>query len=341
MSNKKDAFRMMHEYEDICRRQKMCEHTNLPDLLKIVGTSNYSPGANLVRIDEAIELFMKEKEHSLKKNSLDTYRYQLSVFRGIYIFNVPVREIKASHFENFIRNPNWSPASKRNRMRHLKAWWNYLLAEGHVSDPFPKIKLPPIQADVAPKMTSRDELDDILKLHRKKQKERIKGKYYHEWQSQDWFEPLMVLLYHSGIRISESLSLVVADIDLEEDIVKVQAQNSKTNKSRSVPVHKEATKLVKDYIEMESKKNHDLIFNLSSDHVYRVFKRYVKELGLNEKTLHGFRHGRVTSWLEMGFSTIEVAQMAGHSNLAVTMGYSHPDASKLKEKLDRLSGEGK
>ncbi|WP_409070421.1 tyrosine-type recombinase/integrase [Aliifodinibius sp. S!AR15-10] len=72
---------------------------------------------------------------------------------------------------------------------------------------------------------------------------------------------------------------------------------------------------------------------VTSRQVYRVFKDYLEKAGLpKERTIHGMRHRRITTWLEDGFLLKEGQLMAGHSSASVTEGYTHLVGKNLLEK---------
>jgi integrase len=146
---------------------------------------------------------------------------------------------------------------------------------------------------------------------------------------QPWFKPFCILLYETGLRRKESLQLKVKDIIAGKFI---HIYETKSGRERIIPISKNLSAVLLPYV--KGMKALDRVFPFSSDHVSRVFRKYADMAGMPDKTLHGFRHGRVTKWQEEGFNTEEVRMMAGHSSIITTQGYSHLSAEGLYRKMN-------
>jgi integrase/recombinase XerD len=152
---------------------------------------------------------------------------------------------------------------------------------------------------------------------------------------------MIELLYGSGLRISELLSLRLPALMLEEGWVRVMG---KGYKERIVPFGNEAKMWLEQYIRnvrpllAENIQAEDIIFlnrrgiPISRMGVWKIIQKYA-QLAMIEKAVspHVFRHSFATHLLEGGADLRAVQEMLGHSDIATTQIYTHLDRNYLKE----------
>ncbi len=152
---------------------------------------------------------------------------------------------------------------------------------------------------------------------------------------------MLELLYGSGLRISELLSLRLPALMLEEGWVRVMG---KGYKERIVPFGDEAQMWLKSYIKnarpllAANILAEDVIFlnmrgtPLSRMGVWKIIQKYAG-LAMIDKAVspHVFRHSFATHLLEGGADLRAVQEMLGHSDIATTQIYTHLDRNYLKE----------
>ncbi len=154
---------------------------------------------------------------------------------------------------------------------------------------------------------------------------------------------IIMLLYGSGLRVTELVDLHVNDLFLEDAFMKVLG---KGEKERLVPLGGKTIRQVQYYLEhyrrdVESEKSKNrLILNLKGSPLSRVsvFKM-IKELAAKagiEKTIspHTLRHSFATVLVEAGADLRAVQQMLGHSSITTTEIYTHLDKSYLKAVIE-------
>lgn len=145
-----------------------------------------------------------------------------------------------------------------------------------------------------------------------------------------WLKQMIVLGTLTGLRRNELLYLQWKNIDFNNRILYVFSTptfRTKNGKKRIVPLNDTAFKLIHHCYEVRT---NDFVFSfpngvpVAPQHVSRMFKRYVRKLGLNpELKYHSLRHS-FASWLvQKGASLYEVQKLLGHSNPRVTEIYSH------------------
>ena len=151
---------------------------------------------------------------------------------------------------------------------------------------------------------------------------------------------LLELMYASGLRASETISLEISDVDLEHGIVRARGKGSK---ERLVPVGGRALAAVRVYLRTGRPKmvrTHDerkLFVNfrggpLTRQGLYKIVLRHAESAGLgNRMSPHTLRHSFATHLLSGGCDLRSVQEMLGHADLSTTQLYTHLSGEELKE----------
>ncbi|GHB88637.1 tyrosine-type recombinase/integrase [Persicitalea jodogahamensis] len=147
---------------------------------------------------------------------------------------------------------------------------------------------------------------------------------------------ILELLYGTGMRLSELLSLKVDDIDALTRIVRVTGKRAK---ERLIPITNSLSRLLVQYIEARTPaENTDrLILTDACKAAYPVFiQRTVKKhlsavTTLSQKSPHVLRHTYATHLLNRGADLNAIKELLGHANLAATQIYTHNSIEKLKK----------
>ena len=149
---------------------------------------------------------------------------------------------------------------------------------------------------------------------------------------------IVELLYGTGMRLSELVTLSDHDINRYEQQIKVLG---KRNKERIIPISKPLAKLVGDYQLQKLNQNFDnkssaLIVTNQGNKVYAKFIYRTVNLVLSfisthdKKSPHILRHSFATSLLNRGADLNAIKELLGHSSLAATQVYTHNSVEKLK-----------
>ncbi len=148
---------------------------------------------------------------------------------------------------------------------------------------------------------------------------------------------VLALLYGSGLRISEALSLKRNDVRADSDAITV---TGKGNKTRMVPVLPQVAKAIADYVALcplELTPNSSLFVGargrpLSPRIVQLTMARLRGALGLPENaTPHALRHSFATHLLARGGDLRAIQELLGHASLSTTQIYTAVDAERLME----------
>ncbi len=153
---------------------------------------------------------------------------------------------------------------------------------------------------------------------------------------------MLELLYATGMRVSELVSLPLKNLDLKMQYVIVMGKGSK---ERMLPLGSTALKYLKYYLEMirpqllhgNKDKAAELFVTgwggpMTRERFYEIIVAYGKSAGLTKKvTPHMLRHSFATHLLNNGTDLRVVQELLGHSDISTTQIYTHLDLKRLRE----------
>ena len=143
------------------------------------------------------------------------------------------------------------------------------------------------------------------------------------------YKTIFMMIYGSGLRISEALNLRVKDIDSKK--MRIFVREGKGKKERYTVLSQTSLEMLRKYYKMY-KPNHaeEYIFlnregnPLTVGRTREFFRRYRRKAKLDEKfVVHSLRHSFATDLIERGATILEVKEAMGHSNIRSTMEYIH------------------
>jgi integrase/recombinase XerD len=154
---------------------------------------------------------------------------------------------------------------------------------------------------------------------------------------------IMELIYSSGLRVSECVTLKVNDLDLNSKIINVKS--GKGNKDRITILSDAVVAELRRYI-LTLDKNEQYLFpnskgsNLSVRNIQKLIQKAAIKAGITKKTSpHVLRHSFATHLLEDGTDIRLIQELLGHSQLSTTQIYTHvsrEQLSKIKSPLDTV-----
>ena len=150
---------------------------------------------------------------------------------------------------------------------------------------------------------------------------------------------IILLLYTTGIRRAELLSLTVGSVNMERKTLRVRG---KGDKMREIPLVDSTTQEISLYLQAASMadgartKDSPLLVTekgmpLYPEYIDRAVKQELGDAGIpGKKSPHVLRHSLATALLNEGADLEAIKQMLGHANLAATEVYTHNSVERLK-----------
>lgn len=294
-------------------------------------------------IDEFLAFLMTEKNYS--KNTNMSYSEDLLDY---YMFFMKDKDNDSESLliskskkdiEEYIRHLSKNEMNSSSISRHIssiKAFYKYLLLEKKIKiDPSEGLIMPK-QDKRLPKVLSVDEVDKLLDIEIKNNFD-IRNK------------AMLELMYSSGLRVSELISLKVNDIDLDMDYVRVFGKGSK---ERIIPIGDYAKKALINYLSMRGellkRVSCDLLFlnnhgrGMTRQGFFKILKKIALEKGIKtELSPHVLRHSFASHMLENGADLRSIQELLGHSDISSTQIYTHISNKQLKQNYEDFHPHGK
>ncbi|NPV42425.1 MAG: site-specific tyrosine recombinase XerD [Firmicutes bacterium] len=272
-------------------------------------------------------------EKGLSKNTLDSYGRDLKKYieflksQKILSFSETNRTIIISYFLQLQKKGHASSTISRN-LASIRSFYQFLVRERYLDkDPTINLESPKLEKRL-PKVLSIKEVDLLLEQPDIKKPLGLRDK------------AMLELLYATGIRVTELITLDITDVELDMGYIKCLGKGSK---ERIVPIGSEAVKFLEQYILTERKKlikkreekalfvNHHG-YRLTRQGFWKIIKRYAKRAKINKQiTPHTLRHSFATHLLENGADLRSVQELLGHADISTTQIYTHITKKRLRE----------
>ena len=155
---------------------------------------------------------------------------------------------------------------------------------------------------------------------------------------------MLEMLYATGMRVSELVSLSVADVNLEEGYVRCRG---KGYKERIIPIYPEAVRSLRAYIDearprLRRRRDEPALFlnrrgnRLTRQGFWLLLKGLAAEAGISHSiTPHTLRHSFATHLLRGGAALRHVQELLGHSSISTTQIYTRLAHDQLRDEYDR------
>ncbi len=154
---------------------------------------------------------------------------------------------------------------------------------------------------------------------------------------------LLELMYATGMRAAEVISLTVDAVDLKSGTVRC---TGKGKKERILPLYKRACDALRNYLEngrpyLVSDRNEKALFltrlgrPFTRQGLWALIKEYARAAGIGEVTPHMLRHSFATHLLDGGAGLREVQELLGHASIATTQVYTEVSSRRKREVYDR------
>jgi integrase/recombinase XerD len=153
---------------------------------------------------------------------------------------------------------------------------------------------------------------------------------------------ILELMYASGLRVSEAVTLRIFDVDIDAGILTC---TGKGNKTRKVPLGKSAVEWLKSYLLWRRKKENVEIDNLfvsslgkplTRQIIHKLVSEYAEKAELEDVSPHTLRHSFATHLLQHGADSRSVQAMLGHADISTTQIYTHITDSHLRKTYEKF-----
>lgn len=260
-----------------------------------------------------------EVEANYSKNTINSYENDLNKLEEYYK-NKDLLKITSKDIEKYIQTlSDLAPTTVSHNISSLKTFYSYFLKQGRISNnPTDGIRSPKLGIHL-PTYLTIDEVNKLLDIE-----------VTDAFSSRN--KAILELMYATGLRISEVISLEFKNIDYDECIIRVMGKGSK---ERIVPVNDYAIKYLKEYIDnyrpelVKNEINNYIFLNnhgrmLTRQGIFKMIKNYAALKNI-KKTIgpHTLRHTFATHLLENGADLRVIQELLGHSDISTTQIYTH------------------
>ena len=286
-------------------------------------------------IDDYINYITLERQ--LSNNTIDGYKRDLIDF--FKYIQKDYRSITTNDINKYIMSLN-NKIDSKSINRHIvsiRNYFKYLLKLELISNnPCDNITGQKTNKTL-PKALTEEEIDKLLD---------IKLENAIDYRTKAMLE----LMYSSGLRVSELLTLEINSIDFDDSIVRIFGKGSK---ERIVPIDEIALNYLYEYVNLyrnsllKNKISNLLFLNsrgekLSRQGFFKIIKELAREKGIKKDiSPHTLRHSFATHLLNNGADLRSIQTMLGHENIKTTEIYTHVTNNYIKESYDEYHPRSK
>ncbi len=276
-------------------------------------------------------------ERNYSENTTAAYRNDLSQFlvwlHGSYPQITNWTEVSyrvVAGYSNSLQQKTYTASSVARKVAAIKSFFHFLLARGYInSDPTANLDSPRVKKRL-PQTLSSDDVELLLEAPTKKKSPK---------NLRD--TALLHVLYVTGMRVSEAVSLRIQDVNLNSSVIFCPG---KDNKLRELPLDDQTSEILANYIDngrphLVKDKNEEALFlnhrgkQLTRQGLWLIIKAYADQANLGDKvTPHTLRHSFAAHRLSQGAELREVQQLLGHANISTTQIYSQLQSNQENHK---------
>ena len=262
-------------------------------------------------------------ERKASKNTVESYKRDISKFI-LFCEGEELKSISSAKssfikkYTQYMLSDGQSEASVSRTIASLRSYFKYLNSQGIVN---------------------ASPMDNITQIHTaKKLPEILTNKevitLLHQPSGNDFKSSrdraMLELLYATGIKVSELISLKLSDINLNVGILHLKAAKSE----RIIPIYPDAIKALSAYINavrvfIVSDNENDFLFTnmngqaMTRQGFWKIIKQYAAQAKIKKDiTPHTLRHSFAAHLLENGAQLSDIKEMLGHSNISSTQIYA-------------------
>lgn len=284
---------------------------------------------------QAVDTFLDTVwlEQQLAGNTMVSYRRDLLIWAGWLEAHGPCSLFTADRacVQLFLveQSTTTAPATRVRRMASLRKFYQYALANGQIEcDPTQGIASPRCVRPL-PGSLPEVQIEALLNAPDTQTPAGLRDR------------AMLELMYATGLRVSELVTLPLSQIHLRERFVQVLL--GKGGKQRIVPIGEVAAEWIERYIEtarpLLASKSLSILFTnqrgqaMTRQGFWFIIKQYAASSGIDSECLtpHRLRHSFATHLLNHGADLRAVQMLLGHTDITTTQIYTHVAAARLKQ----------
>ncbi|HMQ05281.1 MAG TPA: site-specific tyrosine recombinase XerD [Pyrinomonadaceae bacterium] len=292
-------------------------------------------GRDLVR--EYISYLRVEK--GLAKNSLEAYGRDLQKLAAWADKNsLELLKLSRPDLREWLIDLSRSKISENSKRRLISAvrgFYKFLMTDGHITKSPAEDLDTPQKSFYLPRFLNQQEIEQLLLAPNTSTETGLRDR------------AILELMYACGLRVSEVVSLLIRDADIDAGIL---TTTGKGNKTRRIPIGTSAVEWVKSYLAVRGKNERVEIENLFvSTHgspltrqaIYAFIKEYAERCGFEGVSPHTLRHSFATHLVQNRADIRSVQQMLGHADISTTQIYTHITGAHLKKAYENFHPRAK
>ncbi len=283
-----------------------------------------------VQVENFINFLERDKRLSL--NTLQSYRRDIEQYTT-YLREINATNISATNKTTVIayllhlQKKGRATSTISRNLASIRSFYQFLHKNKIIDlDPTSELESPKVEKKL-PQILSTQEVELLLDQPKCLDLKGIRDK------------AMLELLYATGIRVSELISLNLTDINLELGFIKC----NKGTRERSIPIGSISIAAVNEYL-LKSRNfliqdaNEEALFvnvngkRLTRQGFWKIIKHYKNQANINKDiTPHTLRHSFAAHLLENGADLRSIQEMLGHSDISSTQIYAQIAKNKIKE----------
>ena len=298
-------------------------------------------------IQELIERFVEylQIEKGYSEHTIRNYKSDIEIFleylteRSIKVNNEKdLEQLQSIDIRGFLASRykvNKSSSSQR-RLSAIKTLYKFMLKRAMITENPSEIISSPKGEKPLPKSISVDEVFALIHSIDKNDVLSLRDR------------AMIELMYGSGLRVSELVSVNISDLDLKNCTLKVLG---KGKKERIVPLGSYSVESINEYLRRRPeliKRDTDALFlnksgkKITTRSVARIIKKYLIKCALNKNVSpHTLRHSFATHLLGSGADIRFIQELLGHSSLSTTQRYTGASIEHLMQIYDKAHPHSK